>query len=171
VCLQLGACGMPLRKNGEVNPVTLTRVFAPVDRYDCAGTLVSSKTEEVSPASQWIRIESDSWTHSLDFADVRNLSLRPDNNSGLLSLSASSVSFLIEKSDAWLSYQVKDGMNEFAYKFYERDTATDLPAKTPYEEGSVLIDVTYRERHETQRRTYRPSAEECTPPGDGSSGT
>lgn len=32
LCLGLGGCGLEMRKNGEVNDITLTRVFAPVDR-------------------------------------------------------------------------------------------------------------------------------------------
>jgi hypothetical protein len=163
LCLGLGACGMELRKNGDLNSVHLTRVFAPVDRYDCAGELVSSQIEEVDSPSAWVRIEADDASKSLIHASVRNLSHRPEGNQGMLSYGLRSVSFQVHASNTWLAYQVKTGLNEFEYAFYEQSSAPGATLE-PYETGKVVLDVSYSERWETEKRVERPSAEACLPP-------
>ena len=165
LCLGLGGCGLEMRKDGEVNDVTLTRIFAPVDRYNCAGQLISSETEEVGEPSEWVRIEADDTSIEVHEAEVNNLSLNRTGG-GMLSYGRSSVSFPIHMSNVLLAYQVKDGLNEFEYKFYS-DEATESPRES-YETGIILINVTYEQKWETEKREIRPTVEECmTPPDDG----
>jgi hypothetical protein len=167
LCLGLCACGMELRKNGDVNAIHLTRVFAPVDRYDCEGELVSSRTEEVESPSAWVRIEADDDFAPLVHATVRNQSLRPDNNQGMLSYGRTSVSFQVHASNTWLAYQVKTGLNEFEYAFYEH-VSTPGATLEPYETGKVVLDITYSERTDTEKRVLRPTVEECEVPEEES---
>jgi hypothetical protein len=160
LCLGLGACGMELRKNGDTNPIQLTRVFAPVDRYDCNGNIVSSRTEEVEAPSAWVRIEADDDFEPLVHASVRNQSLRPESNQGMLSYGRTSVSFQVHASNTWLAYQVKTGLNEFEYALYNQSSAPGATLE-PYEKGKVLLDISYAERWDTEKRMIHPTSEEC----------
>jgi hypothetical protein len=153
--LLLGACGLELRKNGEPNPIHLERVYAPVDRYDCHEQLISSRTEEVQHPSKWVRIEADNKSRIINTASVKNLSLRPDTNTGMHRLGSHSLSFQVHISNTWLAYQVSEGLNEFSYELSE-STSDD-----PFESGTVWLEVSYSERWDTEKRIIRPSPEEC----------
>lgn len=115
-----------------------------------------------------MRIEADESSIELHEADVNNLSLNRTGG-GMMSYGRSSVSFPIHMSNVLLAYQVKDGLNEFEYKFYSDDSGEEGGTREPYESGVVLINVTYKQKWETEKREVRPTLEEClTPPDNGS---
>ncbi len=154
-CLAITGCGLELRKDAP-NNIHLERVFAPVKRFDCQGRLVSSRIEEVSSPSRWVRIESDDRSRETLHADIENLSLRT-RHQGLLSYGDHSVSFQVHISSTWLAYRVKKGRNVFAYKLYESE---DRSAE-PYESGEIELNVSYSEKHENETWSVHPSPGEC----------
>ncbi|MEO5667213.1 MAG: hypothetical protein ABIR96_04065 [Bdellovibrionota bacterium] len=164
LCLMLAACGMPLSKNPSVpNTIRLERVFAPVDRFNCEGRLISSRLEEVGEPSKWVRIDADDAWKTLRYATVKNLSLDPDHNDGLLSYSSDAVNFQVHASNTLLAFHVKNGANEFEYAFYDE---TPMPGYSPppYETGKVVITVTSTERTDPEHRAIYPFPEECPVP-------
>jgi len=154
ICL-LNGCGLMLRPDG-INKIDLERVFAPVRTYDCDGDLISEEIREVSAPSKWVRIYSEKDYPSIVSAEVSNSRL-PDQGAPMISFSSKRyISLLVHYSNTFVGLQVAQGINELNYSL-EHESFLNEENET----GTITLDISYKEVHETEDRHYHPASETC----------